>query len=92
MGARAGYHTGFAQVHRSAEVHSANRVRVEQPSPIGEATEAEIDMGRSATAQMRGAMRRMLAAFHLSGAARPAFAPPRRSVDRELQERWPSYE
>ncbi|MGH7948224.1 MAG: hypothetical protein ACREQF_03250 [Candidatus Binataceae bacterium] len=62
------------------------------PAPTRTIADPEIDMGRGVSAQVRGAMRRMLTAFHLNGAGRPMFAPPRRSVDRELQERWPTYD
>jgi len=92
MGVKAAYDTAFAQFHCTSDAHLANRVGAAAPSPMREVREPEIDLGRSVSAQVRGAMRRMLAAFHLNGAGRPMFAPPRRSVDRELQERWPTCE
>jgi hypothetical protein len=56
------------------------------------AAEPELDMNRSAVARVGGAMRRMLAALHLPGRGAPGFATPRRAIDRELQEYWPSYD
>jgi len=89
MGAKSAFNTALAERHRGAQLSLSVHHKALDGS--GGVAEAELDMSRGVTAQVRGAMRRVLAAIHLSGAGRPMFAPPRRAVDRELQERWPVY-